>query len=164
MGDRLVSINDAPVTTLEGAIALLSGGPIYTSVNNTLQETGNRQRVGTTVVIVLEKLNSSEQIKVRVPRTILRDEEDLQQFLREKNVDCSPAGLQLPQTVYVPQSAPDRGKLEQAWSTRTVTTGDPSIKRCFYKTVWGYEFEVNHRTVCPYTVKINPETNTVYFD
>jgi hypothetical protein len=44
-----------------------------------------------------------------------------------------------------------------------VSTGDISITSCNYRTFKGYEFSVNYRGMCPYSVRINPETNMVLF-
>lgn len=61
----------------------------------------------------------------------------------------------------------DRGSLDpriwdQAYNTGQESTGDYRIKRCFYKTNGGYQFNVNfRRSTCPTHVFVNPETNQV---
>lgn len=43
-------------------------------------------------------------------------------------------------------------------------TGDISINSCKYATARGYRFAVNYRGICPYSVRVNPETNWVLFN
>ena len=50
---------------------------------------------------------------------------------------------------------------EPATIINQIETGDISIKTCNYKTFKGYVFHVNYRGQCPYSVKVNPETNRV---
>jgi hypothetical protein len=57
-------------------------------------------------------------------------------------------------------SSPEQ--LEYASFVRSEQTGDYSLSQCFYKTYRGYEFSVNFRGSCDGSVRINPETNTVY--
>lgn len=40
-------------------------------------------------------------------------------------------------------------------------TGDPSVTRCLYKTVGGYEFSLSTRSYCRATVRIDVETGEV---
>lgn len=41
------------------------------------------------------------------------------------------------------------------------STGDPILTKCHYETITGYKFSVVVRGMCPYIVKINPETEQV---
>jgi hypothetical protein len=53
---------------------------------------------------------------------------------------------------------------ERATLIGQVRTGDISINTCNYRTVRGYFFHVNYRGICPYGVRVNPETNWVLFN
>ena len=62
------------------------------------------------------------------------------------------------------QSSPALGsgsRWESAMSVGQEPTGDPMLTRCSYRTLGGYQFTVNQRGVCPYTVEVNPQSGEV---
>jgi hypothetical protein len=51
---------------------------------------------------------------------------------------------------------------QSATNTGKASTGDYSINKCLYRTYGGYEFSVNHRGGCPFSVDVNPESGEVW--
>jgi len=54
----------------------------------------------------------------------------------------------------------------ERWESATLTDQEPlegayGYNRCYYRTLGGYEFAVNTRGTCRYTVRINIETGEV---
>lgn len=51
------------------------------------------------------------------------------------------------------------------WETATNTgqkqTGQWNITRCLYRTIGGFEFSTNEKGLCPFSVKVNPQTMEV---
>lgn len=50
---------------------------------------------------------------------------------------------------------------DSAMKTGESPTGDPMLTKCHYETTTGYKFSIVVRGMCPYIVKINPETGKV---
>lgn len=50
---------------------------------------------------------------------------------------------------------------ETGYRTGESDTGDWRYTRCYYETMHGYEFSIVVKGMCPYSVKINPETGQV---
>lgn len=50
---------------------------------------------------------------------------------------------------------------DTAMKTSESPTGDPMLTKCHYETTTGYKFSIVVRGMCPYIVKINPETGKV---
>jgi hypothetical protein len=53
------------------------------------------------------------------------------------------------------------GRFEPASLQGEQETGDPLLRRCVYQTLGGYRFSVVMRSLCPITVRVNPETGEV---
>ena len=60
-----------------------------------------------------------------------------------------------------PNVGSDSGRWDSATKFDEGTTGDSSIRRCFYQTLGGYRFSVDVRGMCPYQVEVNVETGRV---
>jgi hypothetical protein len=161
VGDRIVSINGVPPFDANSISSLVGRQYVY-HPRTSLIETGARQKVGTVVRVRIEKLRTGEAKDYQFPLRLLQ--EDYVRDLMKEGIDCSPSALQSQSSLQSTPAAVIPQNLQSAWFVSTVPTGDFSINRCFYKTSRGYEFEVNHRGLCPSRVRINPETNLVYFD
>ena len=53
------------------------------------------------------------------------------------------------------------GRFESASLVDEEKTGDVMLRRCVYETLGGYRFSVVMRSLCPITVRVNPETGEV---
>lgn len=54
-----------------------------------------------------------------------------------------------------------RGRLEPANLVDQEATKDPLLSRCFYRTLGGFEFAMISRGICPFSVRVNPETGEI---
>jgi hypothetical protein len=54
-----------------------------------------------------------------------------------------------------------QGRWESATNVGEEPTGDSMLTRCIYETLGGYRFSIVARGICPFSVKVNPETGQV---
>jgi hypothetical protein len=52
------------------------------------------------------------------------------------------------------------GRWESASNTGQESAGG-MVTRCYYRTLGGYEFSMDQRGLCPFSVQVNPETREV---
>jgi hypothetical protein len=161
VGDRLISVNHYPVSLSSSVAALTGAQPIYEETFQ-LKETGARERIGSIIRLAIEKRVTGELIIASLPLKHLTQDYNL--VLLQNGIDCSVAPDRAPQLIQQLPSAPPEGNLESGRLQGSMPTGDFRIQRCVYKTLRGYDFEVNYRGRCPSRVNVNPETNVVYFD
>ena len=50
---------------------------------------------------------------------------------------------------------------ESATNVTQERTGDAMLTRCIYETLGGYRFSIVVRGLCPFSVKVSPETGEV---
>jgi len=61
---------------------------------------------------------------------------------------------------FADSAAAQFGGWESATNTGQESAGG-MVTRCYYRTLGGYEFTVNERGLCPFSVQVNPETREV---
>ncbi len=58
-------------------------------------------------------------------------------------------------------SPPSEENWQNATNVDRESAGDPMLTRCIYQMLGGYRFSTTFRGLCPFTVKVNPETGEV---
>jgi len=54
-----------------------------------------------------------------------------------------------------------QGRWESATNVGQERTGDVMLTSCIYQTLGGYRFSIVVRGICPFSVRVNPETGQV---
>lgn len=89
------------------------------------------------------------------------DAERDRQELEAARIQNEAARIELEKLRLEGQASPPSKAWQNATNIGTEPTGDAMLSRCIYETLGGYRFTIISRGLCPFQVKINPETNQV---